>query len=179
MITFLPLYLYFQLLNDYHRIGQGLVRIDEFRTSSPSLPRSADIPFSSRLVLSRVLVTIDVVLDWIYCTLYTHNTLGLQALQLYRCSTHFQFTVAHALGFSVVSWQRIYHILVVTSIHTWRLLFTAKFLSYHFFSVTFNCHLQNSNSNSSCLRSSLYSLDAGPQKTPSSIVRESVFSSVG
>jgi hypothetical protein len=38
--------------------------------------------------------------DWIYCTLYIHNS-GLQAIQRYRYSTHFQLNVANALGFSV------------------------------------------------------------------------------
>jgi hypothetical protein len=37
--------------------------------------------------------------DWIYCTLYIHNS-GLQAKR-YRYSTHFQFTVTHILVFSV------------------------------------------------------------------------------
>jgi hypothetical protein len=35
--------------------------------------------------------------DWIYCILYIHDS-GLQPIQCYRCSAHFQFTVAHALG---------------------------------------------------------------------------------
>jgi hypothetical protein len=38
--------------------------------------------------------------DWIYCTLYIHNS-GLQVLQSYRYPAHSQFTLAHALGFSV------------------------------------------------------------------------------
>jgi hypothetical protein len=38
--------------------------------------------------------------DWIYCTLYIHNS-GLETIQRYHYSTHFQFTVAHALGYSV------------------------------------------------------------------------------
>jgi hypothetical protein len=38
--------------------------------------------------------------DWIYCTLYIHNT-GLQLKQRNLYSTRFQFTVSHALGFSV------------------------------------------------------------------------------
>jgi hypothetical protein len=33
-------------------------------------------------------------------TIYIHNS-GLQVVQRYRYSTHFQFTIAHALGFSV------------------------------------------------------------------------------
>jgi hypothetical protein len=37
---------------------------------------------------------------WIYCSLYTDSS-ELQAIQRYRYSTHFQFTVAQALGFSV------------------------------------------------------------------------------
>jgi hypothetical protein len=39
--------------------------------------------------------------DWIYCTLYIHTVRDYRSLQRYRYSTHFQFTVAHALGFFV------------------------------------------------------------------------------
>jgi hypothetical protein len=39
--------------------------------------------------------------NWIYWhLLHSHNS-GLQEIHRYRSSTHFQFTVAHALGFSV------------------------------------------------------------------------------
>jgi hypothetical protein len=47
-----------------------------------------------------------------------------------------RFTAAHAL---VVSWQRIYNSLTVTSTHTWNLLGTV-----YLFSVNFFCHLPNS-----------------------------------
>jgi hypothetical protein len=40
--------------------------------------------------------------DWIYCTLYIHTTRDYRQLQRYRYSTHFQFTVTHALGSSVL-----------------------------------------------------------------------------
>jgi hypothetical protein len=50
------------------------------------------------------------------------------------------FTVTHAL---VISRQRIYNSLTVTSNHTWSPLCTAQFLSCHFFSITLDCHLQN------------------------------------
>jgi hypothetical protein len=39
--------------------------------------------------------------DLIYCTLYIHTTRDCRKIQRYHWSTHFQFTVAHALGFSV------------------------------------------------------------------------------
>jgi hypothetical protein len=38
--------------------------------------------------------------DCIYCTLYIHNS-GLQAVQRYRYSRHFQFTARHSVGLSV------------------------------------------------------------------------------
>jgi hypothetical protein len=38
--------------------------------------------------------------DWIYCALYIRTVRGYRQLQRYRSSTHFQFTVKHALGFS-------------------------------------------------------------------------------
>jgi hypothetical protein len=38
--------------------------------------------------------------DWVYCTLHIRNS-ELRAIQRYRYSTHFQFTVAHVLGCSV------------------------------------------------------------------------------
>jgi hypothetical protein len=38
--------------------------------------------------------------DWINCTLYIHNS-GLQAIQHCVDLHNLQFTVAHALGFSV------------------------------------------------------------------------------
>jgi hypothetical protein len=53
--------------------------------------------------LSRVGVTYKTVLEWmidLMHLIHSHNS-GLQAILPYRFSTHFQFTVAHALGFSV------------------------------------------------------------------------------
>jgi hypothetical protein len=64
--------------------------------------------------------------DWIYSHLYIHTTRAYRQLQRYRYSTHFQFTVAHALGFSVFT-SRILATdisLSVTSNHTWSLLLT-------------------------------------------------------
>jgi hypothetical protein len=55
------------------------------------------------LLLSRVGVSYKTgfgLVDWIYCTLYIHNS-RLQAIQHYRYSTHFQFTVTHALESSI------------------------------------------------------------------------------
>jgi hypothetical protein len=60
---------------------------------------------------------------WIIHYTFTHS--GLQTIQRYRYSTHFNFTVTHALdpqSSLVVSRQRIYHSLTVTSNHTWSLL---------------------------------------------------------
>jgi hypothetical protein len=68
--------------------------------------------------------------DWIYWHLihthtHTHNS-GLQAIQLYRWFTHLQFTVTHALGFSVFTNRILATDLhkSVTSNHTWSLLLT-------------------------------------------------------
>jgi hypothetical protein len=54
------------------------------------------------IIMSRVLVTIDgfwIGLD-LLDLIHSHSS-GLQAIQRYRYSTHFQFTVTQALGFSV------------------------------------------------------------------------------
>jgi hypothetical protein len=76
----------------------------------------------------------------------------------------------------VLSWQRIYNRLTVTSNHTISPLWTPYFLSCHFFSITFDCHLQ-------FLRLLFYTLSRlvtvpfynasarTPRKTPSSIVK--------
>jgi hypothetical protein len=58
-----------------------------------------------RIILSRVWVTIDYrrgfeLDNWIYWHLI-HTIRDCKQLQRYRYSTHFQFTVTHALGFSV------------------------------------------------------------------------------
>jgi hypothetical protein len=58
---------------------------------------------SNQKILSRVGVTYKTGFgfdDSIYCTLYIHS-LGLREIQRYRYSTHIQFTVTHALHFSV------------------------------------------------------------------------------
>jgi hypothetical protein len=93
-------------------------------------------------VLSRVGVTYKTCfrLDgWIYCTVYIHNTRDQRQCSPIALLHTFQFTVA-----LVVSWQRIYHSLTVTSTHTWSLLGTVEFVPCHFFSVIFDCHLHNS-----------------------------------
>jgi hypothetical protein len=62
-----------------------------------------DLGVDRTIILSRVRVTYTTGfgLDaWIYYALYIHN-LGLKAIEHYRYSTHFQFTVTQALGFSV------------------------------------------------------------------------------
>jgi hypothetical protein len=68
-------------------------------------------------------------------TSFSHNS-GQQGIQRY-CYTHIlQFTITHTHYGSqcliVVSWERIYNSLTVTSNHTWSLLFTAWFLSCHY-----------------------------------------------
>jgi hypothetical protein len=72
-----------------------------FQTSSPSLPRSADISFSSRLVLLRVLVTIDGV--WIgFISPYSLTTLrDYRQFSSVAVLHTFKFTNTHILGFSV------------------------------------------------------------------------------
>jgi hypothetical protein len=59
------------------------------------------------IILSRVGVTYKTGFgldDWIHCTLYiyTHSS-ALQAIQRHATPHTFQFTVAHALGFSVLT----------------------------------------------------------------------------
>jgi hypothetical protein len=107
-----------------------------------------DLGVDRKIILSRIGVTrkMDFGLDdWICYTLQIHN-LGLQEIQLYRYSTHFQFTVTHSLGFSVFT-SRI----LVTDLQPYHCNFKShvksslhrKFLSCHFSSVTFD-RLQNS-----------------------------------
>jgi hypothetical protein len=88
--------------------------------------------------------------DWIYCTLYIHNS-ALQAFTALSLIYTLQFTVTHALGFSVFTSRILatnFHTVVIpvslSLQHTWSLLCTVKFPSCNFFSVTFDCHLQNS-----------------------------------
>jgi hypothetical protein len=85
--------------------------------------------------------------DWIYWQLvHSHNS-GLQAIQRYRYSTHFQFTVAHALGFSVFT-SRV----LATDLSQFNCNFNSHMksswhsliLCCHFFSVALDCHLLNS-----------------------------------
>jgi hypothetical protein len=94
-------------------------------------------------ILSRVpvLLTYRLFLLEFFCTLYIHIS-GLPAIQRYRYSTHFQSTVAHALGFSVftsLSWQRIYHSLTVTSNYTLCLFFQNII---PFLPIFCNCHFR-------------------------------------
>jgi hypothetical protein len=77
--------------------------------------------------------------NWIYWHLI-HSQLGTirnTALALfYTLSVH---RCIYSQPSLVVSWQRIYNSLSFTSNHTWNLI-----CIYHFFSITFDCHLQNS-----------------------------------
>jgi hypothetical protein len=52
-------------------------------------------------VVPWLIVTVSLLDDWIYWELYIHTVRDYRQLERYRYSTHFQFTVAHALGFSV------------------------------------------------------------------------------
>jgi hypothetical protein len=80
-------------------------------------------------------------------TPYSHTS-ELQAIQRY--SHTLQVTVTHTSVLSllhsplVVSWQRIHNGFTVTSNQTWSPFCTVELISCHFFSITFDCHLQNS-----------------------------------
>jgi hypothetical protein len=98
--------------------------------------------------------------DWIYW--HSSELHAITALSLFP---HFalQCYIHEGPQFSLgVSWHRIHNSLTVTSNHTWSRLCTASFLSCHY-SANSGTQL---NSNSSCVRSSLYSLGSLPQKTP-------------
>jgi hypothetical protein len=82
--------------------------------------------------MSRVLVTTDGV--WIeFITPYTftqYGTTGNTALMLfYTLSSSPLYTHQDSESLLVVSWQRIYNSLTVTSNNTWSLLLTAQLLS--------------------------------------------------
>jgi hypothetical protein len=59
--------------------------------------------------------------DWIYCTIYIHTVRDYRQYSTLIILHTLQFPVAHAL---VISRQRIYHSLTVTSNHMWNLLGT-------------------------------------------------------
>jgi hypothetical protein len=81
-----------------------------------------------------------------------------------------------------VSWQRIYHSVTVTSNHTWSLLCTVWFICCHFFSITFDCHLQNSTqfltTNSNYLLCPFITPQHGARKKHSLLLRRLVNRSV-
>jgi hypothetical protein len=82
-------------------------------------------------------------------TPYAHTTRdGKQysAIADLHTLSYLPFTVTHSSVF--VSWQRIYNHLTVTSNHIW-VLCSVKFISCQFFSVTFDCHLQDSTTTNS------------------------------
>jgi hypothetical protein len=78
--------------------------------------------------------------------IHSHNS-GLQVIQCYHYSTHFSSSLSHThwdyQSSLFISWHRIYHSLTVTWNYASSLLCTTQFLSCHFFSITFDCHLQN------------------------------------
>jgi hypothetical protein len=99
---------------------------------------------TSLYVLSRVGVTYKTCFgldDRIYCTLDIHTVQDYRQLQRYSYSPHFPVHRCTRITYSqsslVVSWQRIYSSLTVTSNHTWSLLVTVSFLPCHFCSCQF------------------------------------------
>jgi hypothetical protein len=79
------------------------------------------------------------------CTFTQFGTTGNTALSLfYTLSSSPLHTHEDSQPSLVVSWQRIYQSLAVILNHTWSFLDTIWFLSCHFFSITLDCHLQNS-----------------------------------
>jgi hypothetical protein len=56
---------------------------------------------SNGRILTRVGVTTDGVLDWIYCTLYIHTFRDYRQYNAITILQNLQFTVTHTLRFSV------------------------------------------------------------------------------
>jgi hypothetical protein len=112
-------------------------------------------------------VTIDRVSDWMIWFIATlHTPLG-------STGNYSAITNLYILKFTMVLsppsplavfWQRNHNSLTVTSNHTYNFLCTAKFLSCHY-SANLTTPKTRLNSNSSCVRFSLYSIGADPQKT--------------
>jgi hypothetical protein len=117
--------------------------------------------------------------DWIYCH-FMHSARNYRQLRSYRYSHNLQVTVTHTSVLSllhsplVFSWQRIYKSHCSSHIKS---SLQSLIPLLPLFSITFECRFSqfsaasaNSgirlSSNSSCLRTSLYSLGTDPQKTP-------------
>jgi hypothetical protein len=100
-------------------------------------------------IFSRILVTVDGIWDWMigFIAPYTFIQFGTTcntALSLiYTLSSSALYTGYGSQSLLAVSLQRIYHSRTVTSTYMWSVLCTALFLSCHFFSMAFDCHLQN------------------------------------
>jgi hypothetical protein len=69
--------------------------------------------------------------DWIYCTLYIHTTLDYRQHSAIGILHTFQFTVTHAVGFSVFT-SRILATDLLQSHCNFKSHFTAWFLSCHY-----------------------------------------------
>jgi hypothetical protein len=80
--------------------------------------------------------------DWIYCTLYIHNS-GLQVMQYTIAILHtFQFTVTHALGFSVFT-SRILETVFSQSHSNFNSHMKSSFRSLiHFFPLFYSCQFR-------------------------------------
>jgi hypothetical protein len=84
--------------------------------------------------------------DWIYCTLYIHTVRNYTQYSDIADIHTLQFTVTHALG-SLASTSRIVatDLSVSLSLQLTHEVFLAQSNSFlAIFSITFDCHLQNS-----------------------------------
>jgi hypothetical protein len=103
--------------------------------------------------------------DWIYWHL-GHTTTQLQAIQHYADPRTSRVTVVHAVGFSLLT-----SCIPATDLSQSHCNFKSHVkCSFHFFTIIFDCNLQNSNHfsapNSLCYIASSQTL----RKTPSSVV---------
>jgi hypothetical protein len=96
------------------------------------------------IVTYRTCVGLD---DWIYCNLYFHTVRNYRQYSPIAILHTFQFTVTHALGFSVFTSRILATDLSQSHCHfnshvksSWHSLI----LSCCFFSIALDCHLQNS-----------------------------------